>query len=282
MREIERIPCPSRQEFVRDIRPLDRPFVFVGALDRWPALRRWSFAMFRETYGEHVVSVEPGRLFDCTQVSRFGNVVGSTRLRMPLRELIDRTSGDTPERLYLTEWRIFEDLPDLARDMPPDTIRDPLLSVTPKCYIGPAHTFTPLHFDYAPNLTAHLVGRKRWVAYPPSETHRLYKYPWPGRLAHFSRVSSLERLRDHEAFPKLAAAASIETIVEEGEMIYMPERWWHHVESLAPSISLHLFWKTWPLFARQLAFAPVDKLLRRRQGSYVDPRDVLRRLVRRA
>jgi hypothetical protein len=197
---------------------------------------------------------------------------------------VDRITCERPESLYLTQWRIFHQLPSLLQDVDLEDpgLPHPVLATPPTCYIGPAMAFTPIHFDYAPSLTAQVQGRKRWTLFPPDDKANLYKYPWPGALSHFSRVNSFEKLSDFAAFPRLRCTRPIEAVVEEGQMIYVPEGWWHHVEVLEPSISLHFSWKTWPLFARQLALAPLDRLMRRRRASKIDPRMVVRRLMARA
>lgn len=224
---------------------------------------------------------EPGRLFDCTTVDPRGNLRGATRLKAPLREVLDRI--ERGEMLYVTEWLVFRQAPWLNADIDVERpgLPHPLLSVEPKVYIGPARTFTPMHFDYAPNITAHVVGRKRWVAYSPDQTRFIYRYPWPGRFSHFSQVNSLERLADRARYPLLERTRPVECVVAEGELLYMPERWWHHVESIDQAISVHFFWKPWPLFARQLLVDPFDRLLRRTHASRVDPRTVTRRALSR-
>jgi lysine-specific demethylase 8 len=277
--QIERIPCPTRAQFEREIRPLDRPFVFTGAIDGWRAKREWTMDYFRDLFGDTKVVAEEGRLFECTKVDDRGNLRGSHRLHTTLRDFIDRI--ERGEVLYITEWVVFDELPVLYEDIDLQTpgLWDPMVAVTPKIYIGPSSTFTPIHFDYAPNLTAHVRGRKRWVAYARDQTHLLYRYPWPGRFSHFSRVNSFEKLADLDEFPLMRETRPVECVVEEGEAIYMPERWWHHVQSLDPAVSVHFFWKPWPLFARQLLVDPIDKLLRRTHASRLEPQLVAGRLL---
>jgi [histone H3]-dimethyl/trimethyl-L-lysine36 demethylase len=44
------------------------------------------------------------------------------------------------------------------------------------------------------------------------------------------------------SFPLFQAANYQEAIVREGEMLYIPPRWWHFVKSLSTSFSVSFWW----------------------------------------
>lgn len=46
----------------------------------------------------------------------------------------------------------------------------------------------------------------------------------------------------HEQFPKFRNAAYVEAIVQEGDMLYIPPKWWHFVKSLSTSFSVSFWW----------------------------------------
>ena len=47
---------------------------------------------------------------------------------------------------------------------------------------------------------------------------------------------------DLAKFPKFAEAPWMECTLQEGEMLYMPPRFWHHVRSLSTSFSVSFWW----------------------------------------
>lgn len=43
-------------------------------------------------------------------------------------------------------------------------------------------------------------------------------------------------------FPEFEKASGMEYILEEGDMLYIPPKWWHYVKSLSPSFSVSFWW----------------------------------------
>lgn len=47
---------------------------------------------------------------------------------------------------------------------------------------------------------------------------------------------------DEEEFPKVVDLEFMDCILEEGEMLYIPPKWWHYVRSLTTSFSVSFWW----------------------------------------
>jgi len=47
---------------------------------------------------------------------------------------------------------------------------------------------------------------------------------------------------DDAAFPKVRDLEFMDCILDEGEMLYIPPRWWHYVRSLTASLSVSFWW----------------------------------------
>lgn len=45
-------------------------------------------------------------------------------------------------------------------------------------------------------------------------------------------------------FPNFEHLKFTDCILEEGQMLYIPPKWWHYVESLTPSFSVSFWWAT--------------------------------------
>lgn len=49
---------------------------------------------------------------------------------------------------------------------------------------------------------------------------------------------------DNEQWPEAQGLKFVDCILEEGQMLYIPPKWWHYVQSLSPSFSVSFWWTT--------------------------------------
>ena len=47
---------------------------------------------------------------------------------------------------------------------------------------------------------------------------------------------------DERLFPKVQDLEFVDCILEEGEMLYIPQKWWHYARSLTTSFSVSFWW----------------------------------------
>lgn len=47
---------------------------------------------------------------------------------------------------------------------------------------------------------------------------------------------------DETQFPKVRDLEFLDCILDEGEMLYIPPKWWHYVRSLSLSFSVSFWW----------------------------------------
>ncbi len=83
------------------------------------------------------------------------------------------------------------------------------------------------HWDTHDVFAIQLIGRKRWVIYPPTEKNPLYKNSSVGREAECSSEPCME------------------LILEAGDIFYLPRGWWHEVRPTG-SETFHLAVGTYP------------------------------------
>ncbi|KAK6937087.1 Cupin-like domain 8 [Dillenia turbinata] len=110
-------------------------------------------------------------------------------------------------------------------------------------WFGPAGTVTPLHHDPHHNILAQVVGRKYVRLYPASISEELYPHA-ESMLSNSSQVD-LDCI-DEKQFPKALDMEFLDCILEEGEMLYIPPKWWHYVRSLTTSFSVSFWWSESP------------------------------------
>mmetsp|Transcript_98261 Transcript_98261/g.305595 ORF Transcript_98261/g.305595 Transcript_98261/m.305595 type:complete len:566 (+) Transcript_98261:46-1743(+) len=118
-------------------------------------------------------------------------------------------------------------------------------------FVGPSGTLSPCHYDQYDNLFLQLRGAKHVLLFDPWAAEGLYPYPTHHPYDQYARVD-LEAV-DEVAFPHARTALAGRGAVArvgEGEVLYIPSHWWHHVcgeasdagaGSAAMSISLS-FW----------------------------------------
>ncbi|KAF9412948.1 hypothetical protein BGZ94_000872 [Podila epigama] len=189
------------------------------------------------------------------------------------------TNSESSKRVgYLAQHDLFEQIPRLRRDIDiPDYCMiepgeqagyNPPDDVLTNAWFGPGGTVSPMHTDPYHNLLAQVVGQKYVRLYAPSEGPNLYSY---GGHAKTTRLSSDDDDKDHDddkddddgreaeaimlgntsqvdvenpdlgRYPRFAQAQYVETVLNPGELLYIPFEWWHYIRSLSTSFSVS-FW----------------------------------------
>ena len=98
---------------------------------------------------------------------------------------------------------------------------------------------SPLHQDPKSNLLCQVVGKKYIKLCDHKYTDRLY--PHEGLLTNTSQIDA-EHL-DLEAYPLARGLPFIHAILQPGEMLYIPVKYWHYVRSLDISFSVSFWWQ---------------------------------------
>lgn len=99
---------------------------------------------------------------------------------------------------------------------------------------------TSLHYDAYRNVLVVLHGRKTVTLYAPSESSKLYPFPVHSKSANHSQVDVTNP--DFTRHPRFAdAKAHMRVVVDAGDALFIPEGWWHQVDSDAFTIAVN-FW----------------------------------------
>jgi cupin-like protein len=222
--------------FVRDYMRQRRPVVIRGAVSRWTALRKWTPEFFKTRFQSKRVQV-------------------SYQDSMTFGEFIDGILASTHALPGPYMYRLFihEHLPEILADLQPQNeyafprrFASPLMRTfwrRPDGYLklligGIGGRFPVLHYDgeNAHATVTEIYGDKEFVMYPPSDG--AYLYPDPA-LPNKSRVID-PHVIDLERFPLQAKATQYRAVLEPGDMVFIPCKWWHTARALSPSISVGL------------------------------------------
>jgi hypothetical protein len=219
--------------FERDYRRPRRAVVLRGLVSQ-EELLRWSFAELHAEFSDLSVP---------THVTQAGAVTPDRRHGIPTRPraLADVLSelGGGPPSLYMMA-RVDE-LPATWRDRvttPVYCARAPWLSR--KLWLSPAGTVTMLHRDAADNFHVQLIGSKRFTLVDPKESARLYPNSLFASVPNGCRVDL--DAPDFAHYPRFRDVQREQAELAPGDGVYIPRGTWHHVRSVADSLSANFWW----------------------------------------
>jgi histone arginine demethylase JMJD6 len=247
--QIERRSNLSYAEFARGYLYANKPVVVTDAIGQWRALARWTPEFFKAEFGEMKFTINDGEKGALNYKAK-----GATEYTMS--RFIDRVLNSTDENPapYFRNRILYDEFPALKQDIEPlpkyffpNWLPESYLMKSVQqvfnrgaqieLYIGgKGRAFPVLHYD---GLASHaflmqIYGQKQFILYGPDQGR--YLYPTPGQ-PQISRVNSIEQ-PNMEAFPLFANAAPTKFVLEPGELLFIPSKWWHTTKMLTACISI--------------------------------------------
>ncbi|MBW4643844.1 MAG: cupin-like domain-containing protein [Goleter apudmare HA4340-LM2] len=222
----------SKQEFLERYYATNTPVILTGMMQDWAAMSDWTPEYLQTNYGSVAVEIQTGRNSDSDyEINTYHH-----KKIVNLSEYVDMlvTGGETNDYYMVANNANLEraELKSLLKDIVfPDFLNPNHLQQQVFLWFGPAGTITPLHHDALNLIMAHICGRKRWRLISPNYTPLLYNY-----IGVFSKVD-LEK-PDYEKYPLFKQVHVMETVLEPGEIIFIPVGWWHQVKALDISLSI--------------------------------------------
>lgn len=239
---IERRENLSAEEFLREYAMKNRPVIITDAMKGWAAIGKWTPQFFAENYPSKPMKFRDGQ-------------------EMTMAEFIDRVLHSSAEKPapYWINAPLLDHFPELMADIDPHlpyftpnwgtrhylypSMNQTLHRGTMiELYIGgEGGSFPIVHWD---GLSSHaflmqIHGRKRYYAWPPQDSEFMYPQGNPPNLC---PVRDVEH-PDLEKYPLFAKAHLTTFVLEPGEMLFVPSRWWHTAKMLTPSITISI--NTW-------------------------------------
>ncbi|XP_017127682.1 bifunctional peptidase and arginyl-hydroxylase JMJD5 [Drosophila elegans] len=238
--DIPQLEAPSLKEFQAKCFQKGQPTLLLNTIKHWPALTKWlDLNYLLQVAGNRTVPIEIG--------SNYASEEWSQQL-VKIRDFLSRQfAGDksNQEIEYLAQHELFSQIPALKKDISiPDycsiSNEEPPGTVDIKAWLGPAGTISPMHYDPKHNLLCQVFGCKRIILAAPSDTDNLYPHE-SEFLSNTSRIDAAHL--DLDTYPLLEKVKFYELLLQPGDCLYMPPKWWHYVRSEAPSFSISFWWE---------------------------------------
>lgn len=181
-----------------------------------------------------------GRVFYNETLDGFNFIKNRLPLSKVLEQLARYTQFPSPPSVAVQSALMSQCLPSvLAEHAMPILPAD----IIPRIWVGNKIT-TPTHIDGSDNIACVISGRRQFVLFPPEQITNLYIGPLD--FAPTPSPISMVNLRepDFNRYPNYSIALehAQTAILEPGDAIFIPNLWWHHVESLDQINILMNYW----------------------------------------
>ncbi|XP_073836602.1 jumonji domain containing 5 [Musca autumnalis] len=236
--DILQLDRPSLEEFNKKCFTAHQPTLLLNTIDHWPAMEKWrNLNYILKLAGIRTVPIEIG--------SNYATEEWSQQL-MKIKDFLKRQFSQqkvTPEIEYLAQHELFEQIPQLKNDFfIPDycQLGDHKEPIDIKAWLGPKGTISPMHYDPKHNILCQIFGSKKIILASPKDSENLY--PHEGEM--LSNTAQIDAAHpDLEKYPLLSKVTFYHLILQPGDCLYMPPKWWHYVESESPSFSVSFWWE---------------------------------------
>ena len=229
--EIERVKTISKEDFYNNYVKKQKPVVVEQLTHDWPAYEKWKLNYIKEIAGNKTVP-----LYDDRPVSHKDGF-NEAHAEMKMSDYIDLLqSRPTNYRIFL--YNLMKEVPTLKDDFKWPDIGLNLVKQLPMLFFGGESSKVFIHYDidYSNILHFHFHGKKRCILFAPDQTPYLYKVPH----ALISREDIDFDNPDFKKWPALKYAKGLVADLNHGEMLFMPEGYWHYMKYVTPGFSMSL------------------------------------------
>ena len=229
--EVPRVKTISKEAFIKNYVTTQKPVVIEHLTENWPAFKKWSLDYIDKIAGEKIVP-----LYDDRPVTH-NEGFNEPHEKMKMHDYIELLKT-RPTNYRIFSYNVLRKVPLLQKDFKWPNLGLRLIKKLPMLFFGGENSKVFMHFDIDNSniLHFHFHGKKRCVLFPPNQTKYLYKVPY----ALISREDINYDMPDYEKWPALKHAEGYVANLSHGEMLYLPEGYWHYMKYLTPGFSLSL------------------------------------------
>ncbi|KAJ0261222.1 2-oxoglutarate [Hirschfeldia incana] len=272
--------APSAAEFESGVELTNFPTVFRGCASDWDAISKWNpFNNGLDYLEERAGSVEVEAMLSRTAPIFNGDIRSHERVSMPFSDFIRLckqhmivTKGNgsvgvdtnsvsltplpqdpppTPAQIYLAQFPILNDekedkvqLKILRQDIQTPSLLGGKSLSSINFWMNSAQARSSTHYDPHHNLLCVVSGCKKVVLWPPSASPSLYPMPIYGEASNHSSVGlDNPNLSDYPR-AEHSLKLSQEVTLKAGDAVFIPEGWFHQVDSDELTIAVNFWWQS--------------------------------------
>lgn len=231
LKEIDRVETITKEDFLKNYFKPQKPVVIERFIEDWPAFSKWDLDYMAEIAGNKTVP-----LYDNRPVSH-KNQFNQPHAEMKMRDYVELLKSEpTKYRIFL--WNILKEIPELQNDYYYPDFGLKLMKGLPMLFFGGMDSYTFMHYDIdlANIFHFHFHGKKEVILFDQDQNDYLYKVPH----SLITREDIDFANPDYEKWPALKKAEGFITHLEHGNVLYMPEGYWHYMRYLTPGFSMSL------------------------------------------
>ena len=231
LKEVDRVKNITKKNFLKNYFQPQKPVIIENYINNWPAYQKWSLDYIKQVAGDKIVP-----LYDNRPV-RHEEGFNQAHAEMKMRDYIDLLkSQPTKYRIFL--WNILKEVPELQNDFEFPDFGIRLLKKLPMLFFGGQDSYTFMHYDIdlANIFHFHFEGKKQCILFDQQQNNYLYKVPH----SLITREDIDFSNPDFNKWPALQKAKGYVANLNHGDILYMPEGYWHYMRYLTPGFSMSL------------------------------------------
>jgi hypothetical protein len=231
LEQIPREKTLSKKDFIQNYFKPQKPVVIERFIEDWPAYSKWNLEYMKQVAGDKEVP-----LYDDRPV-KHDEGFNEPHARMKMTDYVDLLkSGPTKYRIFL--WNILKEIPELQKDFTYPDFGLKLMKGLPMLFFGGEDSYTFMHYDIdlANIFHFHFEGKKQCILFSQEETKFLYKVPH----SLITREDIDFDNPDLDKWPALQRAKGYIANLEHGNVLYIPEGYWHYMKYVTPGFSMSL------------------------------------------
>lgn len=231
LEEIPRVKTITKEDFLKHYFKPQKPVVIERFIDHWPAYTKWNLEYMKTVAGHVVVPLYDDRPVD------YKDGFNEPHAKMKLGDYVDLLKQEpTKYRIFL--WNAIKEIPQLLKDFTFPDFGLKLMKGIPMLFFGgsDSHTFMHYDIDLANIFHFHFEGKKQIILYDQNQNQFLYKIPH----SLITREDIDFNNPDFKKWPLLKKAKGYKTELKHGEVLYIPEGYWHYMRYITPGFSMSL------------------------------------------
>ncbi len=231
LQKIDRVKTITKEDFLKNYFKPQKPVVIENFIENWPAFKKWDLDYMAQVAGNKTVP-----LYDNRPVS-YKDGFNEPHAKMKMSEYVELLKKEpTKYRIFL--WNILKEVPQLQKDFSYPDFGLKLMKGLPMLFFGGKDSYTFMHYDIdlANIFHFHFQGKKEVILFDQKQNDYLYKIPH----SLITREDIDFANPDYEKWPALKKAEGYIAHLEHGNVLYMPEGYWHYMRYITPGFSMSL------------------------------------------